>query len=376
MQLGSRASHLLGVARSWQIFDTDVNIRIDADPTNADDRTMTNLGLSMTGRSLDPEALAIVGRRAEAAGYDSIWTAEAWGADAFTPLAYLAATTTTLRLGTAIAQIWARTPSTTAMTALTLQRLSQGRLLLGLGVSGPQVVEGWHGVAFARPLAATRDYVAIVRKAVAADARLVHEGSEYSVPYRGTDATGQGMPLRSTQPAASDTPIFLAALGPKNTKLAVEIADGLLPYLWSPRHWKAAWGDALEAAPPGFAVAPTVVAAIGDDLDACRDRVRGRIALHIGGMGSRERNFYKSLVERYGYEAEAALIQDRFLAGDRAGATEAVSDALVDDLALVGPPAHVSEQLVEWKTSPITTLIVEPTTDGGIEQLAEIWASI
>lgn len=333
------------------------------------------LGLSMIGQSLAPHDLRRLGQRVEAAGYDSLWTAEAWGADAFTPLAYLAATTTTLKLGTAIAQIWARTPGATAMTALTLQQLSEGRLLLGLGVSGPQVVEGWHGVAFRRPLAATRDYVAILRKALAADERVVHEGTELSVPYRGADASGQGRPLRSTQPAAPNMPIYVAALGPKNTRLAVEVADGLLPYLWSPRNWSKAWGDALDTAPEGFGIAPTVVAALGDDLAACRDQVRPRIAMHVGGMGSKDANFYKSLVERYGHETEAAAIQDRFLSGDRAGAVAAVSDALVDELALVGPSGHISEQLAEWRDGPITTLIVEPTRGDAIESIAEIWAS-
>lgn len=333
------------------------------------------LGLSTIGQKVAPTDLRDLGRRAETAGYDSIWTAEAWGADAFTPLAFLAATTTTLKLGTAIAQIWARTPGATAMTALTLQQLSEGRLLLGLGVSGPQVVEGWHGVAFRKPLAATRDYVAILRKALAADKRVVHDGSEYSVPYAGPDATGQGRALRSTQPGAPGTPIYVAALGPKNTRLAVEVADGILPYLWSPRHWGKAWGDTLAAAPEGFGVAPTVFAALGEDLAACRDQVRPRIALHVGGMGSKDKNFYKSLVERYGYEEEAAVVQERFLSGDRAGATSAVSDALVDDLALIGPPGHVAEQLAEWREGPVTTLIVEPTRSDAIEALAEIWSS-
>jgi F420-dependent oxidoreductase-like protein len=332
-----------------------------------------HLGLSTLGRTLAPAELAATAQRAEALGYDSIWTAEAWGSDAFTPLAFIAATTSRIRLGTAIAQMAARTPGATAMTALTLQQLSAGRLILGLGVSGPQVVEGWHGVAFTRPLATTRDYIAILKKALAADAKVVHVGEMYSVPYGGPDATGLGRPLRSTMPPAPDTPILVAALGPQNTALAVEIADGLLPYLWSPNHWQTAWGDALAKAPEGFEIAPTVIAAIGDDLAACRDEVRPRIALHVGGMGSKDRNFYTSLVRRYGFESEANLIQDRFLGGDRAGAVAAVSDELVDELALVGPIGHVAEQLVAWRQCPISTLIVEPTTDDAIDQIARIW---
>lgn len=334
---------------------------------------MVDLGLSTVGMSLQPEQLRDLGARVEGAGYRSLWTAEAWGSDAFTPLAFLAATTTELHFGTAIAQIWARTPGATAMTVLTLQQLSGGRFMLGLGVSGPQVVEGWHGVPFRRPLATTRDYVAILRSALAGEEKLRYEGRELTVPYHGPDATGQGRPLRSPQPPAPDTPVYLAALGPRNTALAVEVADGLLPYLWSPRHWRSAWGDALGAARPDFAVVPTVVAALGDDLAACRDQVRPRIALHVGGMGSRTTNFYKSLVERYGYGEEASRIQDLFLAGDRSGATAAVSDDLVDDLTLVGPAGHIAEQFAKWREGPVTTLIVEPARASSIEPLAEIW---
>ena len=333
------------------------------------------LGLSMIGRSLAPADLTQLGGRAEAAGYDSLWTAEAWGSDAFTPLAYLAASTSRLKLGTAIAQIWARTPGATAMTALTLQQLSGGRLQLGLGVSGPQVVEGWHGVAFRRPIAATRDYIAILRQALAADAKVVHEGSEYSVPYTGPDASGQGRPLRTTQPAAPETPIYVAALGPQNTKMAVEVADGLLPYLWSSRNWQKAWGEALASAGEGFLVAPTVPVALGDDIAACRDEVRPKIAFHIGAMGSRDKNFYKSLVERYGYEEDAARIQDLFLSGQRKESVAAVPDELVDELALVGPAEHVADQLAAWREGPISTLIVEPTRADAIEPIAEIWSS-
>ena len=333
-----------------------------------------HLGLSTIGRRLAPDDLRRTARLAESLGYDSLWTAEGWGADAFTPLGFIAATTSRLRLGTAIAQITARTPAATAMTALTLQQLSGGRLLLGLGVSGPRVVEGWHGVPFRRPLAATRDYVAVVRQALAAEAEVQHAGEIYCVPYRGEGATGLGDPLRSALPAAPETPILVAALGPRNAALAAEIADGLLPYLWSPSHWHRAWGEALAAAPEGFHVAPTVVAALGDDLAACRDEVRPRNALsHRRAWDRRTRTFYKALVVRYGYEAEAESIQSRFLAGDRAGAIAAVGDALVDELALVGPPGHIADQLDAWRQCPIDTLIVEPTRDDAIVTQAELW---
>ena len=332
-----------------------------------------HLGLSTIGRPLDAEDLLHTARHAESLGYDSIWTAEAWVHDAFIPLAYIAASTTKLRLGTAIAQIWARTPGTTAMTVLTLQQLSGGRVILGLGVSGPQVVEGWHGVPFHKPLAATRDYIAILRKMLAGDAKVEHEGEIYSVPFRGEGATGLGRPLRSSATPAPETPILVAALGPKNTALAAEVADGILPYLWSPNHWQKAWGDALDQAPEGFKLAPTVFVSIGDDLQRCRDQIRPRIGFHIGAMGSKDQNFYKSLVARYGYEAEAEDIQAKFLGGDRAGAIAAVSDELVDDLALVGPAGHIAEQLAAWRACPLDTMIVEAPDDRSATTLAEVW---
>ncbi|MCK9926410.1 LLM class F420-dependent oxidoreductase [Frankia sp. Mgl5] len=331
------------------------------------------LGLSLAGIHGDAASLADVARRAERSGYDSVWTGEAWGSDAFTPLAYVAAVTSRLRLGTAIAQMPARTPATTAMTVLTLQQLSQGRVLLGLGASGPQVVEGWHGVPYRPPVRMTREYLAVLRKALAATERLEFSGSVYTVPYTGPDSTGQGRPLRSTMPAAADTPILIAALGPKNVAMAVAEADGLLPYLWSATRWSGAWGEALEKAPEGFQVAPTVLACVGDDLDDCRDQVRPRIALHIGGMGSRSRNFYASLVSRYGYADEASRIQDLYLGGDRAAACAAVPDELVDDLALVGPLTRIADQLAAWRDSPITTLIVEPTDLAMVEPIASLW---
>lgn len=331
------------------------------------------LGLSLAGIRGDAAALNAVAWRAEQSGYDSVWTSEAWGNDAFTPLACMAAATTRLRLGTAIAQMPARTPATTAMTALTLQQLSQGRFVLGLGASGPQVVEGWHGVPFRPPVAMTREYLAVLRRALAAKERLEFTGSYFTIPYTGPDATGQGRPLRSTMPGAAQTPILVAAMGPKNVAMTVAEADGLLPYLWSPTRWKDAWGEALAKAPAGFQVAPTVLACVGDDLAACRDRVRPRIALHIGGMGSRKTNFYASLVARYGYAAEASRIQDLYLGGDRAAACAAVPDELVDDLTLVGPLDRIAEQLAAWRDGPVTTMIVEPADLSMLEPIASLW---
>jgi F420-dependent oxidoreductase-like protein len=331
-----------------------------------------SLGLSLSGirSSTDMVSAAVA---AERFSFDSVWTSEAWGNDAFTPLGAIAAVTSRIRLGTAIAQISARTPAATAMTVLTLQELSGGRIVLGLGVSGPQVVEGWHGASFARPLVATREYVAIVRAMLAADHPVEIAGSIYSVPYRGPEATGLGKPLRSSLPGHPETSILIAAIGPRNVALATKVADGLLPYLWSPTRWKEAWGETLAAAPSGFEVAPTVFVSMGDDLEACRDALRPRIALHIGGMGSRNQNFYKDLIARYGYEQEATIIQDHYLAGDRKAARAAVSDSLVDDLALVGPVARITDQLDAWREGPVTTMILEPTNLDDLETISKLW---
>lgn len=332
------------------------------------------LGLSLAGIRTDGPSLAALARQAERLGYDSVWSAEAWGSDAFTPLAYIAAVTERLRLGTAIAQMPARTPAATAMTVLTLQQMTGGRLMVGLGASGPQVVEGWHGVPYHPPVRMTREYLAVLRKALAGKDRVEFSGSVFSVPYTGPDATGQGRPLRTTMPPAPDTPLLVAALGPKNVAMAVEEADGLLPYLWSPTRWRNVWGEPLSRAREGFRVVPTVLACVGDDIGACRDQVRPRIALHIGGMGSRTKNFYASLVARYGYTAEVERIQDLYLGGDRAAACAAVPDELVDDLALVGPLPRIADQLAVWREGPISTLIVEPTDPATmIEPIASVW---
>lgn len=331
------------------------------------------LGLNLAGVALDGPSLGAVAQEAEELGYSSIWSSEAWGSDAFTPLAYIAARTSQLRLGTSIAQVAARTPAATAMTVLTLQKLSGGRLDLGLGVSGPQVVEGWHGVPFRKPLVTTREYVAIVRTALSGSAKLTFDGEMFQVPYAGADATGLGKPLRTTMTPAPETSIYLAAIGPRNVQLATEIGDGLLPYLWSPTRWTQAWGDALADIRPDFKIAPTVFVAIGSDLDTCRNAVRGRIAFHVGGMGPRNRNFYAKLVARYGYQEKVEEIQTLFLSGARAEATAAVPDELVDDLCLVGPPEKVSRQLESWRACPITTLIAEPVDATSLRTIADLW---
>ena len=303
-------------------------------------------------------------REAERMGVDSVWTSEAWGSDAVTTISWLAARTSTIGVGTAVMQIPARTPAATAMTAITLDHLSGGRFRLGLGVSGPQVVEGWHGVGSDDPLGRTREYVAIVRAALARNAPLEHHGRHYDLPLR--EGTGMGRALKvGVVPLRADLPVYLAAMGPGNVALAAEIADGWLPILFSPeradlfRPWLEE-GFARRGGPPErFDVAPMAWAAVGEDLGSCRDRLRPAIALYVGGMGARDRNCYRRMVVRYGYEQEAGLIRDLYLSGRRREAAASVPDALVDEVALVGSIARIRDRLAVWREAGVTTLLVQ-----------------
>ena len=329
------------------------------------------LGTNIGGR--DAAALCDLARRAESLGLDSLWRGEAYGGDAIVPLAMAAAVTERITLGTSIMQMPARTPTMTAMTAMQLDELTGGRAILGLGMSGPQVVEGWHGVAYGKPLRATEEYVAIVRKIFAGDERVNFAGDRYRIPYDGDDASGLGKALRPGLHTRADIPIYLAAIGPKNVELATRIADGLLPILWSPTRWRDALGGALDGVDlSSFHVVATVPVAVGDDVAACRDQVKPFIALYVGGMGAKGRNFYNNLVRRYGYEAEAVTIQDLYLSGDRKGAIAAVPDALVDDLALVGPKERIAEHLEPWRTSGVHTLVIGTPRTAAMTTLAEL----
>ena len=325
-----------------------------------------NLG-SRSGEGVRTQAVL-----AEDLGFDSVWAGEAYGTDAVTPLTWAAACTQRLRIGSAIMQIPARSPASTAMTALTLDRLSGGRFRLGLGASGPQVVEGWHGRPFHKPLATTTEYVDIVRQIFAAEGKIELDGSVYQLPYRGPGSTGDGKALRSAfQPAR--IPILLAAIGPKNVELAMQIGDGLLPMLWNPHRASRVYGDVIAKAAAGsFELAPTVPIAVGDDIAACRNKVRPMLTTYIGGMGSRGRNFYNHLIRRYGYEETADIVQDLYLDGQRDAAAAAVPDALIDELALVGPAEHVAEQLSVWQTSGVTTLILAGANSHDMRTVAEL----
>jgi F420-dependent oxidoreductase-like protein len=333
------------------------------------------LALNYSGASLALDTEKVL--EAERLGYDSIWTAEAYGSDAVSPAAWIAARTTRIHVGTGIMQIPARSPAMTAMTAMTLDALSGGRFRLGLGVSGPQVAEGWHGQAFGRPLVKTREYVQIVRAILKRDKPLEFRGEYYQIPYTGPDATGLGKPLKSILHGRSGLPIYLAAVGPKNVALAAEIAEGWIPVFFSPRRMKLfrEWLDAGFRAggrsPQAFDVMPMVAVVVGPDVATCRAAVRPRVALYVGGMGARGRNFYNDIARRYGYEDAARTIQDLYLAGKKPEAEAAVPDALVDEVALCGPRERIREQLAEWKGSGVTTLMVTGDANA-VRTLAEL----
>ena len=340
------------------------------------------LGLNLGYRGVSIVRDTTLVNEAERLGYDSVWTAEAYGADALTPLAFLAARTRTIRLGSAIMQIPARTPAMTAMTAATLDDLSNGRFLLGLGVSGPHVVEGWHGRPYGKPLQVTREYVEIVRTVLARSGPVEYAGEAYQLPYRGPDATGLGKPLKLiSQPRNPDLPIYLAAIGPKNVRLAAEIADGWLPVFYSPDRAARVFEPLLTE---GFArsgvadkadtfdVAVSVFAALDDDLDRARRAAKPMISLYVGGMGAKGTNFYNNLAHRYGYGEAADRIQKAYLDGRKMEAMREVPDALVDEVSLVGPKARIADRLNAWNESGATTLLVAATDLPTIRLMAEL----
>jgi len=330
------------------------------------------LGLNLGYWGADAARVVDVARHAEGLGFHSVWTAEAYGSDAVVPLAWVGAQTSTIGLGTAIMQMPARSPAMTAMTAVTLDLLSGGRALLGLGLSGPQVAEGWHGQPYGKPLTKTREYVDIVRTIMRREAPLEHHGEHYDIPYTGPGASGLGKPLKLIVHPQRQIPIYLAAIGPKNVALAAEIADGWLPVWFSPTRLDV-YAEALDGRDlSAFDVAPTVSVVLGDDAAVCRQMVKPMLALYIGGMGARGRNFYNDLARRYGYEAAAKQIQDLYLDGKKQEAAAAVPDELVDEVALCGPKERIAELVEPWKTSPVTTMVLATVQTEALELLAEL----
>jgi F420-dependent oxidoreductase-like protein len=308
-----------------------------------------------------PETLAEI----ERLGFDSAWTAESWGSDAISPLAWWGSQTTKLRLGTNLIQLSGRTPTATAMAAVTMDHLSDGRFCLGLGVSGPQVVEGWYGQRFTKPLARTREYVSIIRKVLARQERLTNDGPEYPIPAR--DGLGLGKALNiMTHPLRADLPIFLGAEGPKNVALAAEIADGWFPIFYAPKH-EELYGPSLRegfARPTArhtaddFEILATVTVAIDDDVEAAYNKLRPSLALYVGGMGAQEMNFHADVFRRLGHEEAVDKIQDLFLNGHQAEAIAAVPRAMIDEICLVGPKEKVRDDLAAWRESRVTTMLI------------------
>jgi F420-dependent oxidoreductase-like protein len=332
------------------------------------------LYLGYWGAAMGSDRLVDTVLHAERLGYDSVWAAEAYGSDAATVLAFVAARTTTIKLGSAIFQMPGRSSAMTAMTAATIDQLSGGRMLLGLGSSGPQVAEGWHGQPFARQLQRTREYVEVVRRALARE-RVEYHGETLELPL----SDGPGKPLKMMiGPVQGRIPIYLAAIGPKNTALAGEVADGWIPTFFSPDHVAELRALLEEGAArvdrslDGFDVAPVVNAYVSDDLERARDVMRPGLALYIGGMGSRDRNFYNRLVQRYGFEAEARQIQELYLSGQKQEAAAAIPAALIDMVSLCGPPDRVRERLERFREAGVGTLLVAPmvfTAEEWTEQL-------
>jgi F420-dependent oxidoreductase-like protein len=303
---------------------------------------------------------------AERFGFDSIWTAEAYGSDCLTPLAWWGASTTVIKLGSAIVQMSARQPAATAMAAMTLDHLSGGRFILGLGVSGPQVVEGWYGMPFAQPLARTREYISILRTIWARNGPVTNDGPHYPLPL--PDGTGLGKPLKSSiRPLREDIPIYLGAEGPKNIALCAELCDGWLAMLFSPAVYDELYRPSLEEgfARPGarrsaadFEVAATVPLIVTDDIEGAADALRPFYALYFGGMGAKGANFHANVPIRMGYEQEVAEIQDLYLSGKKDEAGAKIPTALIEQLSLIGPPAKIRDELEAWRESPVTTLLI------------------
>ena len=327
-----------------------------------------------------PDALAKV-LEAERLGFDTVFTAESWGSDAFTPLAWWGSQTSRIKLGTSIVQLSGRTPTGTAMAALTMDHLSGGRLVLGLGVSGPQVVEGWYGQPFGKPLARTREYVNIIRQVLAREGPVTNDGPHYPLPYHGPNSLGLGKPLKPiVHPLRADVPILLGTEGPKNVALTAEIADGWLPIYYAPRvadmyrSWLAE-GFARPGArrrPGTFEIATNCQVVVTDDVDQTLDAMKPMLGFYIGGMGAKDMNFHKQVFVRMGYEKEADEIQRLFFEGKREEAIAAVPQDAVADISLVGPAAKIRDELPRWEEAGVTTLVVGARSLDEMRQIAEV----
>jgi F420-dependent oxidoreductase-like protein len=338
--------------------------------------------LALTVHASPDLDMALV-REAESLGYEAVWCGEAYGTDAVSPVAWVLAQTRKIKAGTGIMQMPARTPACAAMTAMTLQALSGNRFLCGIGPSGPQVVEGWHGVPFGKPQARTREYIAIIRRILAREAPLEWKGEHYRIPYDGPGATGLGRPLKSILHGDPSLKIYTASIAPAGLRTAGELADGTLPFFMSPERPEVIVDPLLEGIAKGggkktladFDLAPYVRVSLGEDIAACRDALRPGLALYIGGMGARGKNYYNDLAGRLGYAAAAAAIQEHFLAGRRREAAAAVPDRLIDETSLVGPAERIRDRLQVWKElardGRVGSLVLAGATIASLRVVAE-----
>jgi len=327
------------------------------------------LGLMVGYWMFGPEDPIDLVLEAERLGYDSMWTAEAYGSDAISLLCWLGARTTKIKLGTGILQISARTPACVAMTAATIDHLSGGRLILGVGVSGPQVVEGWYGQPFPKPMGRAREFIALVRTMLKREAPVTFSGAHYQLPYPG--GAGLGKPLKLImKPRRADIPIYLAAEGPQNVAMATEIADGWLPLYYSP-YRPEVYAESLRGMRAGFDIACPVTVNVHQDLEQALAPVKWMLAFYIGGMGAKSKNFHADLVRRMGYAAAADTVQRLFLEGKRAEAAAAVPDEFADEISLVGPPERIRDRLQAWKHTPVTTLLAGTRDPAALRILTE-----
>lgn len=318
---------------------------------------------------------------AESMGYDSVWTAEAYGSDAVTPATWILANTDKIKVGTAIMQMPGRSPAMTAMTAMTLNQLSNGRFILGLGASGPQVVEGWHGQAYGRPVTRIKEYVSIVKQIMARKGPVEHKGFHYSLPYDGEDGTGLGKSLKSILQADTSIPIYTASITPAGLTGSAEVADGVFPIWMNPDRFDVLEGpiqkglDKAGKTMLDYDIAPFVTCIMGDDVDACRQPIKGNLALYIGGMGARDKNFYNDYTKKLGFEDAAVKIQDLYLAGKKDEAMAAVPDELVDAIHLVGPAERIKERLQAWKAAGAKGHVSSMLIGAGQPEALELIAS-
>ena len=329
------------------------------------------LGMGYWGAQPTPGFLELA-IEAERLGYSAVFSAEAWGSDAFTPLAWIGAHTNKIRLGTGIAQIAARTPAATAMHALTLDHLSGGRVILGLGVSGPQVVEGWYGQPFAKPVSRTREYISILKQIFEREAPVVNHGEHYPLPYTGPGSWGQGKPLKSiTHPLRADLPVVLGAEGPNNVKLACDECDGWLPLYYSP-YRSEIYAESLANKRQGWECFYPCHIEVNDDVAAALAPVKANISFYVGGMGSKKRNFHRELFARMGYEREAEQILELFMTGKREEAAACVPDEFADEIALVGPKERIRDRLAAWEESDVTCLLLGTRDQDTLRTVAEL----